>query len=350
MIKKYISAVSNTAAVRCACMPMLAGALGLGMLAQARAETAAPAAPACRYSEVGAMDVHYPYPGSMPAIQGEINGGAVHIGIDTGATRTMLLRAEADRHNLALAATDRRFVGIGGASIMYAAKVRDLSVGGTHVRNSLFPVVDHQGENSIGMIFGTDFLFKNDVEIALGANQIKMFHAEGCSERALAYWDADALHVELLNFDEAGNRWALVEVTLNGKPFRAMLDTGAARSLVSTRTVAQLGVKRDAPGALAEGQVRGFGNDQVDAWSVEFDSFAIGREAVTRPRITVTSFDKMRVAGLNIDMILGRDFFRTHHVLIAASQKQFYYTYLGGDVFMTRSGAAKPAPAPAGMD
>ena len=38
------------------------------------------------------------------------------------------------------------------------------------------------------------------------------------------------------------------------------------------------------------------------------------------------------------DMLLGADFFRTHRVLIAYSQRKVYFAYAGGTVFPGRKG------------
>jgi hypothetical protein len=36
---------------------------------------------------------------------------------------------------------------------------------------------------------------------------------------------------------------------------------------------------------------------------------------------------------VHYDMLLGVDFLKSHHVLIANSQNKFYFTYAGGSVF-----------------
>jgi tetratricopeptide (TPR) repeat protein len=46
-----------------------------------------------------------------------------------------------------------------------------------------------------------------------------------------------------------------------------------------------------------------------------------------------------------VDLLLGMDFFLSHHVLVARSQNKLYFTYTGGPVFDTESAAA-PAPKP----
>ncbi len=47
-----------------------------------------------------------------------------------------------------------------------------------------------------------------------------------------------------------------------------------------------------------------------------------------------------------VEMILGADFFLSHHVYVAASQSKVYFTYKGGPVFAPSQVAAAPAPKP----
>jgi hypothetical protein len=46
-------------------------------------------------------------------------------------------------------------------------------------------------------------------------------------------------------------------------------------------------------------------------------------------------------------MLLGADFFQSHRVYVARSQRRIYVSYMGGPVFQTRRDAPASAPAPA---
>jgi hypothetical protein len=52
----------------------------------------------------------------------------------------------------------------------------------------------------------------------------------------------------------------------------------------------------------------------------------------------------------DFDMLLGADFFLSHHILISNSQHKLYFTYNGGPVFDLTMGAAAPPPPAAPPD
>ena len=65
-----------------------------------------------------------------------------------------------------------------------------------------------------------------------------------------------------------------------------------------------------------------------------FESFDIGDEQVQRPRIAVVESAPNYRGRKEYDMTLGRDFLGAHHVLLAQSQKLFYYSHNGRKVFL----------------
>lgn len=60
-------------------------------------------------------------------------------------------------------------------------------------------------------------------------------------------------------------------------------------------------------------------------------SFKIGEEEIRNTQIKVTDADLDE--ALRVDMLLGVDFFLSHHILVANSQNKIYFTYNGGPVF-----------------
>jgi hypothetical protein len=81
-------------------------------------------------------------------------------------------------------------------------------------------------------------------------------------------------------------------------------------------------------GAVPSGKVRGFGFDPPDSWIAPVESFALGREQISHTRLRF--IDKDTVGE---DMLLGFDFFQSHRVFVAYSQRKVYFTYNGGPVF-----------------
>jgi tetratricopeptide (TPR) repeat protein len=98
----------------------------------------------------------------------------------------------------------------------------------------------------------------------------------------------------------------------------------------------------------------GVGRGDARTWITPVESFKIGEEEIRNTRLRIADAD---FAGRQaIDMLLGADFFLSHHIYIANSQKKLYFTYNGGPVFnltgakYAKTDAAPPAPASAPAD
>ncbi|WP_332856630.1 retroviral-like aspartic protease family protein [Duganella sp. S19_KUP01_CR8] len=313
--------------------PTLQRLLGAGLLLAAQALS--PSAHACRYTELAALDINIQAASGMPYVEGQVNGKTVRMLVDTGSARTLLTRAEMDRQQLPLTRTLNRVRGMGGDTAMFAAQPEEVIIGPSRVAKAWFPVVDGFDYPGYGGMVGADYLLQSDLEIALAERKLKFFKEEGCSAKSLAYWDTQALDVPLELSDQ--HSAAYVQVQLNGRPLRALIDTGAEQSVVDLATAAALGVSTTSQGVSAAGDGVGVAGKPTPHWRAGFDSFAIGEENIGHPQILLAEIPNTQQFGIkHIDMILGRDFLRAHRVLLAASQQRFYYSYLGGQVFGTR--------------
>src|SRR6185503_7610283 len=136
----------------------------------------------------------------------------------------------------------------------------------------------------------------------------------------------------------------LFPVSVNGRPMRAGLDTGAEFSALDAPVAEQLGITRTTAGVALAGCSIGVGRQAVDYWGGRFESFVIGEEKIGTP--TLRFADLFRRSGsaetgsrLQNDstglphMLIGADFLRAHRVLVANSQGRMYFTYSGGTVF-----------------
>ncbi len=298
--------------------------------------TVAQADSTCRYSEQADLEIAHGDRSAHATIAGEINGKPVRMLLDTGASDTFVLRAEADRQGLNPERIQRQVRGVGGSSSIFLVKVKDFAIGGAHVKNLRFPVVEGLDDSGLAAIVGVDFLMQYDVELNFAANRVKLFRANGCADKGLAYWDPDAMTVPML--DAPDNARPMVQVKINGVSLTALVDTGAGGTTIDRSALRQLGLSTDAPGVSKGGKAVGIGSEERTLWHMTFDSFAIGDELIQRPRIAVLDDKQDVIAGVKLhQVVLGRDFLKAHHVLLAKSQMLFYYTYLGGPVFLEDS-------------
>jgi tetratricopeptide (TPR) repeat protein len=127
---------------------------------------------------------------------------------------------------------------------------------------------------------------------------------------------------------------------INGVKIDVMFDTGASTSILSMRAAARAGVRPDGPGVADAGYSSGIGRGTVKTYIAPFASFKIGDdEEIKNARLRIADTD------FQGDMLIGADFFLSHHVLVSNSQRRLYLTYNGGPVFnLSRAASAAAAP------
>lgn len=334
-----MTAAFNNAGVRCwsAWCALVVAGMTVGVSAQA-AQTA------CQYHEVATLPLELLERNAAPVIQGSINGQPVQMLLDSGAQHTYLINAEMDRQGLSMARQKRQIAGVGGSASMFLVRIRDMAVGPSHVSNANFSVVDALDQASFAAIVGADFLSQADMEVSLADKQARFFHADGCADQGLAYWDSNALDIPMDSMSLKDQR-QIIEVEVNGQKVRATIDTGAASSVLSLEAAGRAGITPQSAGVAPAGIMTGIGSEKVPAYNAPFDSFTIGGETINNPHIRIADWHLTQWFGRNgPEMLLGRDFLKTHRVLLAMSQHKLYFSYLGGQVFLSPPAAAAMAP------
>jgi predicted aspartyl protease len=289
----------------------------------------------CRYVPAGQLDIEFSEQSRQPIVKSAINGVSARALIDTGAYTTFLMRASAERLGLRLNSTGRYSMGIGGASVIYAAYVNDFSLGSSHSGQTRMLVIGNSAMHaSPDVVVGADLLLQTDMELSLAGKYLRFFNASGCADTHLAYWDRDAMAIPFARSEGNSNK-PLVTVELNGVKLTALLDTGAARSSVTRHGAELAGIGFDAAGVQHGAKVVGVGDAALESRLATFDSFMIGDETIQHAQLTIVD-DSPQGRG-EVDMLLGVDFLRAHRVLFAMSQHRLYISYVGGSVFATKA-------------
>lgn len=315
------------------------------MLGSVAALAESPAPPVCRYHQAASLPVSFA--DRQITTSATINGTAVAMLIDSGASTTFLTLSEAKVLGLDLGESRLLSYGISGESGTAVTRVDDIAFGMAHGTGvELLVVNDTAAPMRVGGVIGADFLFRSDVELSPAEEKIKFFVAKDCDTPFLARWEGSISRVELRGGPD-GDRRPRIIVDLDGHPVTAMIDTGAQQSVIDLRAGAKAGITPDSPGVVAlAGAGVGIGTHAVSEWVVPLATVAIGDEtirnvkihmadlwsAARRDRGTQAVFEMQEAQPM---MLLGADFLRTHHVLFARSQGQLYFSYLGGKVFQT---------------
>jgi tetratricopeptide (TPR) repeat protein len=289
------------------------------------------ARPALADCSIGAMaELPVTMSGLRPLVPAKINGAEVMFVADSGAFYSTITPSAADRLNLRLAPApfNISISGVGGLAKTYVTTVRTFTLAHQNIPDVDFFVTE-SGGGAAGLI-GQNVLGIADVEYDLGNGVIRLMKPEGCDGHAmLAYWAGGKplSTIDILPKDEA--RWHTIgAITVNGVRLRAAFDTGAAVSMITLNAARRAGVTPSDPGVRPGGLNSGIGPHPVRTWIARFASVRIGGEEIRNGNLRIADAD------LNdFDMLIGADFFLSHHVYVANSQRKLYFTYNGGPVF-----------------
>jgi tetratricopeptide (TPR) repeat protein/predicted aspartyl protease len=283
--------------------------------------------------------------GLRPMVTAKINGVDAQFLADSGAFFSLISPASAEEYQLASSPTNVVIQGIGGNSMARVTTVKEFTLAGVPIHNVQFAVGGGQIVGAVGLL-GQNVFMLGDVEYDLSHGAIRLFKLEGC-KGALAYWvkDGDAYSVMDIAKPTSSSPHTTGVAFLNGTKLKVMFDTGADLSLLSLRAAARAGVTPDTPGVVKAGISGGLGRRAADTWVAPFDSFKIGDEEIQHT--------KLRFGDLSFpdtDMLIGADFFLSHRVFVASSQRKLYFTYNGGPVFNLTTGPLRGPgrPEPSG--
>jgi tetratricopeptide (TPR) repeat protein/predicted aspartyl protease len=285
---------------------------------------------ACKLGRLA--ELHVTMNGRSPMVTVKFNGTEAQMLVDSGAFYSMISAASAAQFKLRLqqAPGDIRISGIdGGSSGVSMATVKEFMMAGTTFPNVEFLVGGSEtGNGALGML-GQNVLGIGDVEYDLANGLIRLMRPHDCRKTDMAYWAGTQSYsvVEIQDLDDSAYH-TVGTAYVNGAKIHVMFDTGAYASILSLRAAARAGIKPGDPGVLPAGESNGVGRRQVTTWIAPFASFRIGDEEIQNTRLRIGAVDLD-----DVDMLIGADFFLSHHIYVSNDQGRLYFTYNGGPVF-----------------
>lgn len=319
------------------------GILRLGCLGFFALLASASWADGCKLGDYGTLPVEMLDGRATTMVK--INGSDTRFVLDTGASFNFMSRANATALGLRLqpAPFGYRMSGVGGSVGVDFTRVMSFGVLDATIKRVAFLV----GGTDMGYgLLGANLLDVADLEADLAHGKMTLFKPDHCKNAALAYWTKDGRY-EVADIDSPADeqdRRTFVKVTINGKPLRALLDSGAYATTLSHRAAERVGIDLKQAEARKDDTI-GVGGKSVKTWIVPIDSYSVGTETIQHSKMLVLDEDMG-----DTDVLLGVDFFLAHHMYIANSQKKVYFTYNGGRVFSFADAPgdeAKPADASA---
>ena len=303
------------------------------------------AARAACHLKVAELSVHMAGTRAMTTLS--INGQDVPLMIDTGAYYSSMSEAAAAQLKLSTRRVPELSVyGLTGRIPMRVTTVERLGLFKGTIPDVEFLVGGNALDNGAMGVIGRNLLTFTDTEYDLAHGIVRLvFPNDDCEKANMAYWaqgDTLAAQLALLQPHDADFERHPIRATvrLNGRDVTALFDTGAT-TLVSLDAATRAGVKEAA--MTPDGQVHGHGKGSAQAWTAPFDSVELGGEAIRNNRLEVGDFS----ISDGDEMLVGIDFFLSHHVYVSEQQHKMFFTYNGGPVFMLNKAAQAAAPAPA---
>ena len=312
----------------------------------------------CQLQQLGTLPVDMQ--GLRPLVSTRINGVKARFMIDTGAFYSTIWRDTAAQYRLPITSLPGGptfyISGVGGNERAWVGTVKSFQFLEAPIPKVQFIVIDQTLANDYVGVLGENLLEASDTEYDLANGTMRFFKPVGCERQPLAYWATSVPYsfVDLESIYDA--RFHLrATATINGRRVSVSFDTGASNSIVSPEAAERAGITPNSPGVTLLGLTGGIGPSSTQVWSAPVDTFQLGGEKVQHTHLLIGNLAPERRPGEfddSPDMLLGDDFFLSHRVYVAYSQKKLYFTYNGGPLFnlnlpQVANGAAKPPPSSA---
>lgn len=302
-----------------------------------RAVQAEDARSSCKLLGLGSLTVTMQGPrASVPV---KINGRETRLWLDSGAFFNFMSAAQAAEFKLRTEPLPDGMImtGIGGSYTAELATVKDFELAGAKLHNMQFVVGGSDAGNGF---IGANLLGSFDTEFDFGKGAVRLFQAKGCRGVNLAYWGGGMVVGEIRKTSpgESNDHHIFGEVLVNGHKLTAMFDTGSPDSALNMEGARKAGIDLKAPEVVSSDKIGGMGRQLRRTWVVRTRSIDLGGEVIQNSPIRVIDDDS---AGLSHeDMIIGMDFFLSHHVFVSPTNNTIFLTYNGGPVFAASTDGA----------
>lgn len=240
----------------------------------------------CALKLVNTVPVKLANGGRRAVVPVTINGTQKQFLLDTGGYLTQISAATAEE--LKLPATDSygKMLDLYGNASTRAVKVDSFVLGRLKDNNTRFPVMTFSENELFSGILAADYMGEYDIELDFTGGKMNYFSPDHCPGKVV-YWPAAAVAVVPMRLMD--NHLNL-EVSLDGHPFKAMIDTGAPNTTLSMREARRVfGIAAD---------------DNNKAFEHVFQKLSFEGLEVGNPHITIIP-DKVGSKDPNNDFVTG---------------------------------------------
>ena len=282
-----------------------------------------------------------------PSIPVTVNGSPKRFLLDTGGIYTQLTPRAASDLNLTIQSNATPIFNASGNLSKGFAKVDTFELGGMSSSN-VYLRISPSNFDADGLI-APDLLNHYDVEMDFAGQKLNYFLSDHCPGKVIYWPHTDAAKVSITLADK---RWIKVPVTLDGKEFLAIIDTGATSTTISTKTALDsFGLAPGSPGMEPAGNINGDSN--LASYFHTFSALTLDGITIKNLRMIVMP-DRMTGADAGLpkpypgarlempELILGMDVLKHLHLYFAFDEHNLYVT--SADVPSIEAASAPKGP------
>ena len=268
--------------------------------------------------------------GASIVVPVEVNGIAASFMLDTGADRSVVTPAAVQRLRLLRDQwVGTAMLGVGGGNGAHPnANPHSLTLGGVPLvrrtinhDNSLAVAVlprARAGDQVLDGLLGRDFLSLFDLDLDMFGGSLTLYRVQDCAGRFLP-WRRPYRAIPVVMMEQG--HALLLAVAVDGRPLRAMLDTGANASLLGRPGIVRMGLT---PASLASDptdEVSGLGPRVITMRRHQFRSLRVGNQTIDSPEIWV---EPLLLSPPFVDMLLGADWLAGRRIWISYATQQMF--------------------------
>lgn len=313
-----------------------ATALALALVLPAAAEDKCP-----RLTIVESLDLVPGAGGLREYVPVEIAGVPKLMILDIGADISILTGEVADELKLSTQRSNSNLYSVTGA---YTDRETSVEVKLGHKKGTLKLMVDPHlnglsSNPKVAGLLGTDVLSNFDLSIDFAANKLDLLDPNHCEGKVL-YWPATVAAIVPFKLGQYGH--IVFDVTLDGKTFKAVLDTGAPQSTLRiTAAESQFDIH---PGTADTPEVGGL-NERTDLKTYRhvFKTLDFNGIVVSNPNFELIpdmttkklapsmspGANNTPYADIKAPILIGMNELRHLHLYIAYKEKKLYITPAG---------------------
>lgn len=281
----------------------------------------------CHLKLVNTVPIRMAHEGLRVIVPVTINGTQKQFLLDTGGALTQISAAAAEELKLPVTDSGVKMLDLYGNASTRAVKAESFVLGRLGDRNTRLPIMTFAENDLYSGILAADYMGKYDIELDFSGGKMNYFSTDHCPGQVV-YWPAAAVAVVPIRFGDFQH--LVLDVSLDGHPVRAIIDTGApATTLYMAEAKRIFGIAPEDGDKAFEHvfQKLSFEGLEVSNPHIEIIPDKTGSKDRNNDYVTgsrVRRVDDADTAGPV--MLIGMNILRRLHLYVAFGERKMYVT------------------------